>query len=47
MNKWFPAAYKLANSNAVRLVWILLVVTTLVLASGAPFAFGGGSGAGP
>jgi hypothetical protein len=46
MNKWLPAVYKLANNNTVRLVWILLVVTALVLGSGAPLAFGGGSGAG-
>jgi hypothetical protein len=46
MNKWLPAVYKLVNNNTVRLVWILLVVTTLVLGSGAPLAFGGGSGAG-
>jgi len=43
MNKW----YKLANINTVRMVWILLVVTAMVLGSGAPLAFGGGSGAGP
>jgi hypothetical protein len=47
MNKWLSAVYKLADNNAVRLVWILLVVTALVLGSGAPLAFGGGSGAGP
>jgi hypothetical protein len=47
MKKWLPAVYKLANNNTVRLVWILLVVTALVLGSGAPLAFGGGSGAGP
>jgi hypothetical protein len=46
MNKWLPAVYKLTNDNTVRLVWILLVVTALVLGSGAPLAFGGGSGAG-
>jgi len=46
MNKWFPAVCRLANSNTVRLIWIVLVVTALVLGSGAPLAFGGGSGAG-
>jgi hypothetical protein len=46
MKKWFPAVYKLANPNTVRLIWILLVVITLVLGSGAPLAFGLGSGAG-
>jgi hypothetical protein len=46
MNKWLPAAYKLVNNNTVRLVWILLIVTALVLGSGAPLAFGLGSGAG-
>jgi len=46
MNRWQSAVYNLANNNTVRLVWILLVVTALVLGSGAPLAFGGGSGAG-
>jgi hypothetical protein len=46
MNKWLPTVYKLVNNNTVRLVWILLVVTALVLGSGAPLAFGLGSGAG-
>jgi hypothetical protein len=46
MKNWFPKVYKLANPNTVRLIWILLVVTALVLGSGAPLAFGGGSGAG-
>jgi hypothetical protein len=46
MKKWLPAVYKLVNSNTVRLVWLVLVVTALVLGSGAPLAFGGGSGAG-
>jgi hypothetical protein len=47
MKKWFPTITKLANSNTLRLVYILMVVTALVLGSGAPQAFGGGSGAGP
>ena len=46
MKNWFPAIYKLANHNTVRLAWMLLVLTALVLGSGAPLAFGGGSGAG-
>jgi len=46
MKKWLPTAYKLANSNTLRLVWILLAITALVLGSGAPEMFGGGSGGG-
>lgn len=46
MNKWLPTVYRIVNNNTVRLVWILLVVTALVLGSGAPLAFGLGSGAG-
>jgi hypothetical protein len=46
MKKWLPAVYKLVNNDTVRLVWILLVVTALVLGSGAPLAFGLGGGAG-
>lgn len=44
MRKWLPTICKLANSNTVRLVWILLVITALVLGSGAPEAFGGTGG---
>lgn len=47
MKKWYSALYKIVNSDTMRLVWILLVITALVLGSGAPEAFGGGSGAGP
>jgi hypothetical protein len=46
MKNWFPAVYRLANPSTMRLIWILLVVITLVLGSGAPLAFGLGSGAG-
>lgn len=46
MKHWSPTVYKLANQNTVRLVWILLTLTALVLGSGAPLAFGLGSGAG-
>jgi hypothetical protein len=46
MKKWLPAVYKLVNNDTMRLVWILLVVTALVLGSGAPLAFGLGGGAG-
>ena len=44
MKKWLPTVYKLADSNTVRLIWVLLAITALVLGSGAPVAFGRGSG---
>jgi hypothetical protein len=44
MKKWLPEVYRVANSDTLRLVWILLAITALVLGSGAPVAFGGGSG---
>ena len=43
MKKWLPTAYKLANGNTVRIIWVLLVITALVLGSGAPTAFGTGN----
>jgi hypothetical protein len=43
MKKWLPTAYNLANSNTVRIIWVLLVITALVLGSGAPTAFGTGN----
>jgi hypothetical protein len=43
MKKWLPTLSKLANQNTVRVLWVLLVVATMVLGSGAPTAFGGGS----
>lgn len=46
MKKFMPAVYELANCNTARLVWVLLVIAALVMASGAPLAFGGGGGAG-
>ncbi len=42
MKKWLPTVYRFANSDTVRLVWILLAVTALVLGAGAPECFGGG-----
>jgi hypothetical protein len=44
MEKWMPTVYRVANSETLRLIWILLAITALVLGSGAPVAFGGGSG---
>lgn len=44
MKKWLPTVYKFANSNTMRLVWIFLVISALVLGSGAPEAFGGTGG---
>jgi len=46
MKKFMSAVYRYANSNTLRVVWFLLVITALMLASGAPLAFGGGSGGG-
>jgi len=46
MKKRLLTVYKLANGNTLRLVWILLAITALVLGSGAPDAFGGGSSGG-
>jgi hypothetical protein len=47
MNKWLVAVDELANSNTARLVWVLLIIVSLVMASGAPLAFGTGGGVGP
>ena len=44
MKKWLPTVYGFTNGNALRLIWILLAIMALVLGSGAPLAFGGGSG---
>ena len=38
-----PTIYKFANANTVRLIWVALVVAAIVLGSGAPVAFSGGS----
>jgi len=46
MSKFLPAVYRLAHGNTLRVVWALLVITALVLGSGAPLAFSGGSGGG-
>jgi len=43
MKKWMPTISRLANVNALRLAWILVFLVSLVLGSGAPTAFGGGS----
>ena len=42
MKKWLPTVYRLADGNTVRIIWVLLVITALVLGSGAPTAFGTG-----
>jgi len=44
MKKWLPTVYKFASGNTLRAIWVLLAITALVLGSGAPEAFGGGSG---
>jgi hypothetical protein len=44
MKKWLPAVYKISTHDTLRLIWILLAIMALVLGSGAPVAFGGGSG---
>ena len=46
MKRWLPDIYRLARHDALRLLWIALMILTLVLGSGAPTAFGGGSGGG-
>jgi len=46
MKKFLPAVYELVNCNTVRLIWVLLVIAALVMASGAPLAFGTGGGVG-
>ncbi len=47
MKKWLPTVCKFTSANTVRLIWALLVITALVLGSGAPECFGGGGPAGP
>ncbi len=44
MKKWLPKVYGISNHDTLRLIWILLAIMALVLGSGAPVAFGGGSG---
>jgi len=44
MKKLVPSIRELANTNTLRLVWVLLTIGALVLGSGAPTAFGGGGG---
>lgn len=44
MKKWLPTVHRISNQDTLRLIWILLAITALVLGSGAPVAFGGGSG---
>jgi hypothetical protein len=43
MKRWLPTVHRLANGNTVRIIWVLLVITALVLGSGAPTAFGTGN----
>jgi hypothetical protein len=46
MKKLQVTIFKFANHNMLRLMWVALIVTALILGSGAPVAFGGGSGGG-
>ncbi len=46
MNKVVAVVSRLADSNVVRVVWVLMALAGLVLGSGAPLMFGGGSGGG-
>jgi hypothetical protein len=43
MKKWLPTVHRLANGDTLRIIWVLLVITALVLGSGAPSAFGTGN----
>lgn len=42
--KWLPKAYRYANSDTARVIWVLLAMTALILGSGAPECFGPGGG---
>jgi hypothetical protein len=44
MKKWKMTLSRIMTINALRAVWILVAVLTLVLGSGAPTAFGVGGG---
>ena len=46
MKKWLSTVNKLAQHDTLRLLWLLVAILSLVLGSGAPTAFGGGSGGG-
>lgn len=46
MRRFVATVYRFTQGNTARVVWALLVITALVLGSGAPLAFGGGSGGG-
>ncbi len=46
MNKWKASVGQILNNEGLRLFWVLMVILSLVLGSGAPTAFGGGSGGG-
>ncbi len=46
MRRLISTVYRFTHGNTARVVWALLVITALVLGSGAPLAFGGGSGGG-
>jgi len=46
MKKWLPKVYELGSAHTIRAIWVLLAIIALVLGSGAPTAFGGGSGGG-
>jgi hypothetical protein len=37
---------KLAGNDMVRVIWVLLALASIVMGSGAPLMFGGGSGGG-
>jgi hypothetical protein len=46
MKNWHSMGNKLIQHDALRLLWLLVTILSLVLGSGAPTAFGGGSGGG-
>ena len=46
MRRFIPTVYRFTHGNTARGIWALLVISALVLGSGAPLAFGGGSGGG-
>lgn len=44
MKKWQTTLGRIATTNTLRAVWMLVAVLTMVLGSGAPTAFGVGGG---
>jgi hypothetical protein len=46
VNKHWATLTRLAGNDMVRVVWVLLALAGIVLGSGAPLMFGGGSGGG-